>query len=343
MAQPSGFANTAPSPVPGGYGNPTGAQTHAQGAVPLGLPASSPTGVPQAYGSAPVGSVPTIPGGTPGSFLANGATAPSNTASPSLTTLSSGGGVNPGMLKQLQNDYGKGVGQQIYDMLSKGLFNPQVAQALIAAMQPQINRGLSATESAFGAAGARYSSAAAIGVGDYESQAVLGENQILANMYQTAQSEQLSLLENILPTVHQEQADSQSSGIFGDILGGLEIAGGIALAPFSGGASLPLIGSGISTIAGANKSGGGGGGSSVDINKTLGKIGTNVWGGNNSNIGPVPSTSGGNDSAINQIIQQQSLEGSAANAVGGPPDDNSAGNPMMDELLQAMMAGNATA
>lgn len=332
MAQAPGFANTAPSPIPGGYGNPTGAQTHAQGPVPLGLPSASPTGIPQAYGSAPVGSVPTVPPST-GGFLANGTPAGPNTIDPSLAKLSSGGGVNPGMLKQLQNDYGKGVGQQIYDMLSKGMFNPQVAKAMIDAMQPNINRGRSAVESAFGAAGARFSSAAAIGVGDYESQAVLGENQVLANMYQNAQTEQLNLLENILPTVHQEQADSQSSGILGDILGGLEIIGGVALTAATAGLAAPagatLISGGVGTIAGANKSGGGGGGSPIPLSLPTGS--------------PMPTGpyNGGSSSPVDwaAFMQQDKLATSAANAVGGPTNQDT-GNPMMDQLMEAMMQGS---
>lgn len=337
MAQTSGFANTAPSPIPGGYGNPTGATTHAQGAVPLGLPSASPTGIPQAYGSAPVGALPTVAPST-GGFPANGVSGSSNTMAPSLSTLSSGSGANPGMLKQLQNDYGKGVGQQIYDMLSKGMFNPQVAKALIDAMQPQINRGRSAVESAFGAAGARFSSAAAIGVGDYESQAVLGENQILANMYQTAQSEQLNLLENILPTVHQEQADSQASSWLGDLLGGLEIVGGIALTAATAGLAAPagasLISGGVGTIVGANKSanGGGGGGGAIPIPQT-------------PMISPTGSVTGpyngGSSSPIDwaSIMQQDKLGTSAANALGGPTNEDT-GNPMMDQLIQAMLQGS---
>ncbi len=41
-------------------------------------------------------------------------------------------------------------------------------------------------------------------------------------------------------------------GWLGDLLGGLEAAGGIIAAPFTGGATIPLIGSGVSTIVGSN-------------------------------------------------------------------------------------------
>lgn len=262
MAQQGGLMNTAPPPIPGGYGNPTGAQT-TKTASPLAMPTSTPMAMPTALkpmGATP-GALPTTPPGTPGAFPANGTTGATGTVTnPSLDTLSSGSGANPDMLKQLQNDYGAGVGQEIYNMLSQGLFNPQVAQALIAAMQPQINRGLSATEGAFGAEGARFSSSAQIGVGDYESQAVLGENQVLANMYQTDQAEQLQLLEGILPTVNKEQDDSEHSGILSDILGGAEILGGAALEFIPGIGQIAgtgLIASGVGTIASGNEAGSG--------------------------------------------------------------------------------------
>lgn len=214
MAQQPGFGNTAPSPIPGGYGNPAGANV-------TGTPTAPPGAIPQAYGPTP-GAIPTVVG--PGGFTANTRGIPSTgtTANPGLNNLNSGfGNMSPAdqhhLLVQLQNDYGQGAGQMMFNMLTQGMFNPQVAKALIAAMQPQIERGLASTEAAFGAEGARFSSSAQIGVGDYESQAVLGENQVLANMYLQDQTMQLNLLENILPTIHQEQADSQK-GWLGTLL-----------------------------------------------------------------------------------------------------------------------------
>lgn len=206
MAQQPGMMNTAPSPIPGGYGNPAGANV-------TGTPSATPGAIPQAYGP-PVGSIPTT-GGT-GGFPANtGGAASGTTTNPGLNNLSSGFGQSVGgaqTLGDFKRAYGDGPGQMLYDMISKGMFNPQVAQAMIAAMQPAIERGLSSTEAAFGAEGARFSSSAQIGVGDYESQAVLGENQVLANMYQQDQMAQLNLLENMMPTLHQEVVDSKKSG-----------------------------------------------------------------------------------------------------------------------------------
>jgi len=149
-----------------------------------------------------------------------------------------GGNTNE-TLYNLTGSYGSGLGGQLNSILQNGLYNPQVANSLIAAMQPQIERGLVSTESAFGAEGARFGSAAQIGVGDYESQAVLGENQVLANLYQTDQTEQLQLLESILPQAAKEHAN-QGSHLLSDIMGGLEIAGGAALTVATGGAAAPI-------------------------------------------------------------------------------------------------------
>ncbi len=36
----------------------------------------------------------------------------------------------------------------------------------------------------------------------------------------------------------------------------------------------------------------------------------------------------------------QNLQSSGANAVGGPPSNQDTGNPMTDQLMQAMLEGN---
>lgn len=234
MPQGAGIENTAPPPIPGGFGNPTGANNGV-----TGTPTASPLAVPQAYGSMPVGAVPTTPTGT-GGFPANGVTGSGGTTTnPELNNLSSGFANPDGKdsLHDFQRAYGDGPGQMLYQMMTQGLFNPQVAQAMIAAMQPQINRGLTSVESAFGAEGARFSSSAQIGVGDYESQAVLGENQVLANMYQQDQTEQLQLLESMMPTLHQEVADNSGNGWLSWLLGGSTFASAAGITPKSGAVS----------------------------------------------------------------------------------------------------------
>jgi len=304
MPQGAGFYNTAPSPIPGGYGNPAGAN--------IGLPSASPgSGVPMPVGSIPTNLNPTTATQLPQSMF------PANTGGAIPVGVSN---LNTGMkdpnspwFQNLYNElgraYGKGTGQMLGDMLSKGLFNPQVAQALMQAMEPSIARGYNDVLGAFGSEGARFSSAAAIGAGDYMSQARLGQTAQLAQLWQNAQTEQLSLLENVLPTLHTEEAN-RGSGVLSDILGGLEIVGGAIAAPFSGGASLGLLTSGISTIAAGNKGGGGGGSSS-------------------------PSSGGSNPlSSLLQLFKGGASSSSPANISGGVPQ-------VPQDLLSELLSSSA--
>lgn len=176
-----------------------------------------------------------------------------------LANMSSGFGDPFGqgnMLREFQRAYGKGTGDLLAQMMSQGLFNPQTAAAFLNAMQPGINRGEANLSSMFGAEGSRFGSAAALGMGDFLSQANLNEQQTLASMFMQAQQEQLGLLENTLPTLHTEEANQ--GGWWKDVVGGLEAAAGVAAAPFTGGASLALTASGMGSILGNSNSGGGG-------------------------------------------------------------------------------------
>ncbi len=164
---------------------------------------------------------------------------------------------NPGdhLYKELTRAYGKGTGAALFNQLVGGFFNPQVASSFLNAMQPGIARGEQSLLNSFGAEGSRFGSASALGLGDYESQVNLNEQQTLASMYMQAQQEQLSLEGSILPTLHQEEADS-GGGFWHDLLGGLEIAGGVALdfVPGMQGIGTALAAGGIGTLSGGGKS-----------------------------------------------------------------------------------------
>lgn len=346
-----GTSNNAPPPIPGGYGNPTGANI---GVVPAiktsGVAPSGGGGQPlfPAYG--PIGPSPTQPpaynaptyGGT------------------SLQGLSSGlPGVkgNAGSIRnELVRAYGPGVGNLLFSVLNKGLFNPQVAAAFLNAQQPGITRGEATIEGAFGDAGARFSSAAALGIGDYQSTVQLNQQQVLASLFETAQNQELSLLTNTLSTLHTEEASSHSS-IFGDIVGGLEIAGGIASEVFAPGnpAGIGAITGGIGTLGGGGggSSGGGSptGGSSQTIAALLKQLiasgqakstVTNVGGVNDPNA---PGQSGGGIGSTGTIPDpiadlQPTIDASSAGATLGGTDpygtanqDTSSGI-TLEQLLQ---------
>lgn len=231
-------SNNAPLPIPGSYGNPTGGF-------------SSGTGSP----------FPMFPSYGGGNYSMPNAGGPSyNVGSfgtgAGLAGLNSGLGFNWGqgygsdVYNMLGKAYGKGTGQLLGNILSGGLYNPQVAAAMLNAQQPGIARGEAGIEGAFGDAGARFSSAAALGLGDFESQVQLNQQQTLAQMFEQSQGQELSLLTGVLPTLHQEQADKGSW--LNDLLGGLETAGGVASAFIPGmqGLAPGLISGGIGNITG---------------------------------------------------------------------------------------------
>lgn len=235
-----GTSNNAPAPIPGGYGNPTGANTGA-----LGNNGVSANAFPNYPAFGPIGATPTAQTTTSGLN-----SSPYNSSS--FAGLSTGLQVDPSLqgnlLKEFQRAYGKGTGDVLMQMLTTGLFNPQTASAYLNSMQPGIQRGQADILNAFGRGGDRFSSSAALGLGDYNSQVNLNENSTLASLYQNAQTNELNLLGNTLPTLNKEE-DNSGGGWIDDLLGGLEIAGGVAAAPFTGGLSLGLAGSGTGLLA----------------------------------------------------------------------------------------------
>lgn len=244
-----GTSNNAPPPVPGGFGNPTGANTgQYKSPMASGFPSFPALGPIAQSTSAPNTSGLNAGGpyaGAPNSGLMSLSTG----ITPTSSTLQGN------QLREYQRAYGKGTGQAIFDMMQKGLFNPQVAQAMLAAQQPGIQRGQADILNAFGRSGSRFSSAAALGLGDYNSQVQLNQGQLLAGMYQNAQSEQLNFLGNTLGTLHTEEANN-GGGWIDDLVGGLEVAGGIGLSAFGMPQfGIPLITGGAGTIAGQGQSG----------------------------------------------------------------------------------------
>ena len=205
--------NNAPTPVFGGT-NPTGM-------MPGGFDTKSSFGFPS-YSPQANGNNFVTPMANQGIFGPNNSATAGGSSGNGIQGLNSGFGSTPASggtpsLTQLSNDYGKGIGQMLYNILNGGLFNSQVADAYMNAMQPAYNRGIASTEQAFGAEGARFGSSAALGIGDFASQFSLNEQQVMANMYMQAQQEQLNLLNNILPTINKEQDNSMGTGFWGTL------------------------------------------------------------------------------------------------------------------------------
>lgn len=298
--------NNAPTPVFGGT-NPTGM-------LPAGFGSKNSSGFPNypMYGGMSNGVV-TPSANMPVFGMTGGGGSSSNGMAGLSTRMDLGTKLDGNMLREFERAYGKGSGQLLYNIFNNGLFNPQVADSFLNAMQPSINQGQQSILNAFGAEGSRFGSAAALGLGNYLSQANLNEQQTLASMYMQAQQEQLSLLSGVLPTLHDEQANQ--GGLWQDILGGLEIAGGIAAAPFTGGMSLGLVGAGVGTLAGG-LDGGGGGGKSGGYSAPFMPMGMPGYGGNTGTFGmgaPSWQASGGQFDEITQW----NLDTTAGAALGG--------------------------
>lgn len=131
---------------------------------------------------------------------------------------------DPAFWNQVGKTYGKGTGIALQEILGQ-MFNPSTAEAFINAMQPQVARGQASILNAFGAEGSRFGSAAALGLGDFQSQVNLNESQVLAQMWMQAQQEQLQLIEGMMPALHAEKANS--GGWLHGLLSGLENVTGV--------------------------------------------------------------------------------------------------------------------
>ena len=299
-----GTHNNAPQPLP----TPGGS-----GMAPNTGGVSNPTSV----------FAPITPSANTGIFGNNNGIQGLNSALITPQGADASGFAHPGE-NQLQYDlntaYGPGIAGVIYQMLTQGLFNPQVASAFLNAMQPAYNRGIASVEQAFGAEGARFGSSAALGIGDFSSQFNLNEQQTLASMFQTSQQQELQLLENILPTMQSEKAN-RSGGILGDVLGGLETVGGIAslFIPGLQGLAAPLITGGIGTITGSQGGGHGNNNQPIFMNPSP------VF--NNStapDLSSVPMTPPGSTDVFNQSVLSTISAGSTLG--GSDPFENNNNN-----------------
>src|SRR3954469_19036851 len=110
-------------------------------------------------------------------------------------------------LKNLQSLYGRGVGSQLWTFLSSGAgYNPQVAQSLIAQMGPSVARGDAQIRDAFGDEGARFSSSAAVGLGDFYSQVQQQINTTVSGLYEQAVQNYISVLTGFQGGAQQQNA-----------------------------------------------------------------------------------------------------------------------------------------
>ncbi len=197
-----GSLNLATTPAIGAQANPL-LPSYPSGQSMPGI--SSPLNFPANTGGAPLPSTATLRGfGSP----IGAATDPSH-GNDYLKALEASG-LRPGMAEAVANLMQSGLG-----------YSPQVVQTLLAAMQPQIQRGEAQLMEQFGAAGLGESSAAAIGMGDYLSQVALQEGQLVAGLYEQSVQNYMSLLTSMSGIGEQYQATKMQTGgtVMGDITG----------------------------------------------------------------------------------------------------------------------------
>jgi hypothetical protein len=226
-----------------------------------------------------------------------------------LASLSSGFGSSTGnnpynqqFYNMLGKVYGQGTGQELGNIFQNGLFNPQVAQAMLNAMQPGINQGTQTIQNQFGAEGARFGSEDSLGLSNYLGQANLNEQQTLASMYEQAQTEQLQLLAGVLPSVQAERADTGGfMNTFADLTNVVGGVAGMVTGPIPGGASMPSVkGTGNTTA------------SATPASIGTSSAGTDLGGVSNPGSDFGTMSSSGLDSFVGDSSAGEALGGSAA-------------------------------
>jgi hypothetical protein len=91
-----------------------------------------------------------------------------------------------------------GIAALLAGFLQSGAgFNPQVAQALINALGPQIAKGKADISEQFSALGNRFGTAEAYGMGTFESDVSAEIGKIFAGMYEQSVSNYLNVLMNV--------------------------------------------------------------------------------------------------------------------------------------------------
>lgn len=166
-------------------------------------------------------------GGVPGSGIID----PTGLAAPGgYGTM----GYDPKLPNKLNHLFGGGLGATVLQALQTGGFDPKVAQAFIQAMMPAESRGMESIANEFGNVGLRNSSAAAIGMGDFQTQFAQQIMATLAGMKENATNRQYSILQNtIAPTGAQSKANEMSTwdmisaglGLAGDVISGGALGG----------------------------------------------------------------------------------------------------------------------
>lgn len=168
LGNPSGMSTGGPTSVSGSSGPVLGGTSSPFVPAPTGS-----SNMPSATGGMPAYASP---------YAASGTTATLAGLTPGTSAYGFTGG---DLAQSLQHTYYGGAGTLLADFLKSGAgFNPAVAQALIAAMQPQIAQGQANLMEQYGSTGTGGSSAGQLGLAGYEAQTNLDVGQLLAGLYE---------------------------------------------------------------------------------------------------------------------------------------------------------------
>lgn len=130
------------------------------------------------------------------------------------------------MQNTLGKIYGSGPASAIISFLQSGAgYNPQVAQALIQQMQPQIEQGQQQIAEEFGNAGLRFGSPAALGMADYNSQVQGNIGAMMSNLYENSVQNYQNMLMGLMGPEAQYQQNKPS--IWDMLSGGLSAGGNL--------------------------------------------------------------------------------------------------------------------
>ena len=132
-----------------------------------------------------------------------------------------------------------GIAGLISQFLGSGAgYNSGVANALIAQLQPSIERGTENIAEQFSAIGNRFGSPAAVGMGDYMSQVNLNIGELLSNLYESSVQNYLSVLMGVNKPKQQSPGPL---GMLSQLLGPISGAAGAASAAGVGGTAGSIL------------------------------------------------------------------------------------------------------
>lgn len=151
--------------------------------------------------------------------------------------------IDTNALKKL---YGSGVGGALSQFLNTGAgFNPQVIQAQINEAMPLEAHALAKMSNLFGDTGNAYSSTAALGYGDFESQFNAALEGQFAQEYQQSVQNYLDVLMRVAPSAQQQQAQGMN---WMSVLSSLAGAAGAGITAGSKGGATAGLGAALGAL-----------------------------------------------------------------------------------------------